>query len=89
MPVKTKAKTKAVVKKPKVSNASVMEKLQDLIEENEETIHLILEIAAISIEKSNMSPRQKKISKAGLNFISEILSIEEDNTSKTSRRLKF
>ena len=55
------------------SRASLMTKVQNILEENEETIHFVLEIAAVSIDKSNMSEKKKKIARAALLLLNEVI----------------
>jgi hypothetical protein len=60
----------------KTNRKGVIDKVQELIDENEETIHLVLEIAALTIQKSKISPKNKKIVRAALALIAEITSPE-------------
>jgi hypothetical protein len=69
---------KTTEKKTGVSTHNVVDKIQKVMEEHEATIHLVLDIAAITIRKSNMSEKNKRISRAALALVSEIVGGEEE-----------
>ena len=63
------------------SRKGLVSRVQDIIGENEETIHLVLEIAAMTLERTEMSRKKKRISKAVLNLLSEILDTDYEEIS--------